>query len=290
MGAALDRNGLRPSRFQLVKGNFLVVASESGVYDVAPEEILDKGILGPADMILVDTSIGKFYRTAEIKEHYAKQHPYAEWLKTQQHSLQDLPAADVDEKLSANALKILWRRHGYTEDVIQDALIPMAKNGEEPVISMGYDAPLSVLSKKPQSLFTYFKQQFAQVTNPPIDAIREQLVIGTEMFLGADGDVTSDVPQNAKKIKLETPLLSSAAYEKLRHLNGKYGFKAAEVSLCYDNVVRTNRLEQALDDMFKEAESQIDNGANLLLLTDRGATRDKLIIPVLLAVSGLTII
>ncbi|MFT8549015.1 glutamate synthase large subunit [Liquorilactobacillus satsumensis] len=287
VGAALDRNGLRPSRFQLVKGNFLVVASESGVYDVAPEEILDKGILGPADMILVDTSIGKFYRTAEIKEHYAKQHPYAEWLKTQQHSLQDLPAADVDEKLSANALKILWRRHGYTEDVIQDALIPMAKNGEEPVISMGYDAPLSVLSKKPQSLFTYFKQQFAQVTNPPIDAIREQLVIGTEMFLGADGDVTSDVPQNAKKIKLETPLLSSAAYEKLRHLNGKYGFKAAEVSLCYDNVVRTNRLEQALDDMFKEAESQIDNGANLLLLTDRGATRDKLIIPVLLAVSGL---
>ncbi|KRL04135.1 glutamate synthase large subunit [Liquorilactobacillus oeni] len=289
VGAALDRNGLRPSRYQLVKGNFLVVASETGVYDVAPGDILEKGILGPADMILVDTNMGKFYHTAEIKEHYAKKHPYATWLKSEQCLLNDLPAADVDENLSANALKILWRRHGYTQDVIQDALIPMAQNGEEPVISMGYDSPLSVLSKKPQSLFTYFKQQFAQVTNPPIDAIREQLVIGTEMFLGADGDITSDVAQNAKKIKLDSPLLSSAAYEKLRHLNGKgkYGFKAAEVSLCYENVPRTNRLEQALDDMFKEAESQIDNGANLLLLTDRGATRDKLIIPVLLAVSGL---
>jgi glutamate synthase (NADPH/NADH) large chain len=287
VGAALDRNGLRPSRYQLVKGNFLIVASESGVYDVAPADILDKGILGPADMILVDTSKGRFYRTAEIKEHYANLHPYGQWLKDEQLTLDDLPAADVDENLSANALKILWRRHGYTEDIIQDALIPMAKNGEEPVISMGYDSPLSVLSKKPQSLFTYFKQQFAQVTNPPIDAIREKLVIGTEMFLGADGDVTSDTAANAKKIKLESPLLTSSDYEKLRHLNGKYGFKAVEVSICYDNVQRTNRLEQALDDMFKEAETQIDNGANLIILTDRQATRDKLIIPVLLAVSGL---
>ncbi|KRM89336.1 glutamate synthase large subunit [Liquorilactobacillus vini] len=287
VGAALDRNGLRPSRYQLVKGNFLIVASESGVYDVNPADILDKGILGPADMILVDTSQGKFYRTAEIKEHYANLHPYGQWLKDEQLTLADLPEADVDENISANALKTLWRRHGYTEDVIQDALIPMAKTGEEPVISMGYDSPLSVLSQKPQSLFTYFKQQFAQVTNPPIDAIREKLVIGTEMFLGADGDITADTPINAKKIKLDSPLLTSSDYEKLRHLNGKYGFNAAEVSICYDNVLRTNRLEQALDDMFKAAENQIDNGANLIILTDREATRDKLIIPVLLAVSGL---
>lgn len=287
VGAALDRNGLRPSRYQLVKGNFLIVASESGVYDAAPADILDKGILGPADMILVDTKRGRFYRTAEIKEHFANQHPYEKWLKDEQLTLADLPEADVDENLSDNALKTLWRRHGYTEDIIQDALIPMAKNGEEPVISMGYDSPLSVLSQQPQSLFTYFKQQFAQVTNPPIDAIREKLVIGKEMFLGADGDITADAEKNAKKIKLESPLLTSAAYEKLRHLNDKFGFKAAEISLCYEHVLRTNRLEQALDDMFKAAENQIDQGANLIILTDRGATRDQLIIPVLLAVAGL---
>ena len=287
VGAMLDRNGLRPSRYNLIKGNFLIVASESGVYDVEPENIIEKGILGPADMILVDTSEGKFYRTEEIKAHYANQHPYEKWLEKQQLKLEDLSEADVDENISSNALRTLWRRHGYTEDVIRDAIIPMAQNGEEPVISMGYDSPLSVLSKKPQSLFTYFKQQFAQVTNPPIDAIREKLVIGTEMFLGSDGDITSDSPLNAKKIKVDSPILSSADYERLRHLNGKNGFKVAEVSMCYDKAQRPNRLEQALDDMFKDAETKIDSGANLIILTDRGATREKLIIPVLLAVSGL---
>ncbi|MFT8824508.1 MAG: glutamate synthase large subunit [Liquorilactobacillus mali] len=287
VGAALDRNGLRPSRYNLVKGNFLVVASESGVYDVAPEDIIEKGILGPADMILVDTSLGKFYKTAEIKEKYSSSQPYAKWLKDEQLTLDDLSEADVDENISESALRTLWRRHGYTEDVIRDALIPMAQKGEEPVISMGYDSPLAVLSKKPQSLFTYFKQQFAQVTNPPIDAIREKLVIGTEMFLGADGDITKDVPLNAKKIKLDSPILDLKSYEKLRHLNGKNGFKAAIISICYDTAPRPNRLEQALDNMFKEAELQIEQGANLLILSDRGATREQLIIPVLLAVSGL---
>ncbi|WP_057743287.1 glutamate synthase large subunit [Liquorilactobacillus capillatus] len=287
VGAMLDRNGLRPARYNLIKGNFLIVASESGVYDVEPADIIEKGILGPADMILVDTSKKKFYRTAEIKAHYARQHPYSKWLDEGQLTLTDLPTADVDENLSAKALQTLWRRHGYTEDIIRDAIIPMAQNGEEPVISMGYDSPLAVLSKKPQSLFTYFKQQFAQVTNPPIDAIREQLVIGTEMFLGSDGDITSDCPLNAKKIKLVSPILDSVSYERLRHLNGKNGFKTAVVSLCYDKAQRSNRLEQALDDMFKDAESEIDNGASLVILTDRGATQEQLIIPVLLAVSGL---
>ncbi|MCP0886480.1 glutamate synthase large subunit [Ligilactobacillus sp. WILCCON 0076] len=287
VGATLDRNGLRPSRYVLMKGNILVAASESGVYDVNPEDVLEKGILGPAEMLLVDTSKGKIYHNSELKEHYAKLHPYQRWLKEKQLTLANLPEADVVENLSEHALQILWRRHGYTEDIIRDAILPMAKNGSEPVLSMGFDSPLAVLSDKPQSLFTYFKQQFAQVTNPPIDAIREELVIGTEMFLGRDGEITKDTSINAKKIKLDSPILSSASYEKIRHLNGKNGFKSELVSMCYSNVNRPHRLEQALDDLFKDTEGKIDAGANIIILSDRGATSDDLIIPVLLAVSGL---
>ena len=159
VGAILDRNGLRPSRYSLVKGNFLITASESGVYDVAPEDIIEKGILGPGEMILVDTSKGRFYNTKEVKEYYSTQHPYGEWLENEQVKLNELPEADIVEHLSKHALKTLWRRHGYTEDIIRDSIIPMAQNGEVPVISMGFDSPLAVLSEKPQSLFTYFKQQ-----------------------------------------------------------------------------------------------------------------------------------
>lgn len=287
VGAILDRNGLRPSRYSLVKGNFLITASESGVYDVAPEDIIEKGILGPGEMILVDTSKGRFYNTKEVKEYYSTQHPYGEWLENEQVKLNELPEADIVEHLSKHALKTLWRRHGYTEDIIRDSIIPMAQNGEVPVISMGFDSPLAVLSEKPQSLFTYFKQQFAQVTNPPIDAIREKQMIGTEMYLGADGDICKDVPENAKKIKLDSPMLVNGEFERLRHLNGKDGFKTGEVSLCYSNVERPHRLQQALEDLFRDAESRVDAGCNVLIVTDRGATRDDLVIPVLLAVSGL---
>ncbi|MEK1336495.1 glutamate synthase large subunit [Limosilactobacillus fermentum] len=287
VGAFLDRNGLRPSRYVLDKDNVLVAASETGVYDVNPADVVEKGVLGPAEMLLVDTSEGRIYHNQELKQRYAHQHPYQEWLQEEQLTIDDLPEADVVEHLSEHALQTLWRRHGYTEDIIQDAIIPMATAGGEPVFSMGFDSPLAVLSEQPQSLFTYFKQQFAQVTNPPIDAIREDLVIGTEMYLGSDGDITQDVPANAKKIKLASPLLSSTDFEKIRHLTGKRGFKAAMVSLCYGNQPRPHRLEQALDDLFKDAEEQIDRGANIVILSDRGATSDDLIVPVLLAVAGL---
>ncbi|QEA53056.1 glutamate synthase large subunit [Loigolactobacillus coryniformis] len=286
VGAALDRNGLRPSRYLLTKDNLLVVASEAGTVDIAPEDIAEKGILGPADMILVDTAAGRFYHTAELKAHYAQQHPYSQWLHDNQLTLNSLPQADVTENLSPEALQTLWRRHGYTDDIIREAIVPMAKNGEEPIISMGFDSPLAVLSDKPQSLFTYFKQQFAQVTNPPIDAIREKLVIGTELFIGRDADVTTDTAANAKKIKLATPMLSSTDFERLRHLDMP-DFKSTEISLCYDKKARPNRLEQALDSFFQTAEAAVDTGTTLLILTDRGATEDKLIIPVLLAVAGL---
>ncbi|MCI1986925.1 MAG: glutamate synthase large subunit [Lactobacillus sp.] len=286
VGAALDRNGLRPSRYLLTKDNVMVVASESGVYDVAPEDLVDKGILGPAEMLLVDTTEGKVYHTAAIKQKYATAQPYQAWLDDNQLTLDQVPDVDVQETLTDDSLQTLWRRHGYTEDIIQDAIIPMATKGEEPIISMGFDSPLAVLSDKPQSLFTYFKQQFAQVTNPPIDAIREQLVIGTEVFIGPDADVAADVPANAKKVKLTSPMLTTPEFEKLRRLDTN-GFQAVELSVCYAKSDRQHRLQQALDDLFRAAETAVDAGKNLLILTDRDAGKSKLVMPILLAVSGL---
>ncbi len=286
VGAALDRNGLRPSRYLVTKDNIMVVASESGVYDVAPEDLIEKGILGPAEMVLVDTSEGKIYHTQDIKDKYATAHPYQQWLADNQLNLDRVPEADVQEALTPESLQTLWRRHGYTEDIIQDAIIPMATKGEEPIISMGFDSPLAVLSAKPQSLFTYFKQQFAQVTNPPIDAIREQLVIGTEVFIGPDANVAADDPVNARKVKLTSPMLTTSEFEKLRRLD-QDGFHTQELSICYAKSDRQHRLQQALDDLFRAAETAIDGGKNLLILTDRDAGKSKLVMPVLLAVSGL---
>ncbi len=287
VGAFLDRNGLRPSHYTIDKNNTIVAASESGVVDIAPEDVRLKGVLGPNDMILVDTAKGKFYQTDEIKEKYAESHPYAEWLKSEQLALNELPQPDVNATLSQRALETLWRRHGYTDDIIREAILPMAQKGEDPIISMGFDSPLAVLSEKPQSLFTYFKEEFAQVTNPPIDAIREEHVISTSVYLGKDADVTRAVPENARKLKLETPFLKTSEFAKLEHLNLP-GFKSATISLAYERgQERNDRLEKALGNIFKQAEDAIGDGATLLILTDRNATANTLLIPVLLAVGGL---
>ena len=168
VGAFLDRNGLRPSRYTLMKNNQLVVASESGVVDVDPGDIVEKGILAPAEMLLVDTSTGRISKTRDLKRACAEAHPYQQWLNANRLTLGELPDAKSDESMPIDSLKKLWLRNGYTHEVIQTALLPMAQNGGEPVIAMGFDSPLAVLSKKSQSLFTYFKQSFPQVTNPPI--------------------------------------------------------------------------------------------------------------------------
>ncbi|WP_407929210.1 glutamate synthase large subunit [Agrilactobacillus fermenti] len=287
VGAALDRNGLRPSRYLMTKSGLFVVASESGVVDIMPEDVVKKGILGPAEMILVDTNTGTFLDTQAIKAKYANQYPFEQWLKDNQIDLQQLPIATQLKPMSKTAVQTMWRRNGYTEDIIQDAIIPMATKGEEPIISMGFDSPLAVLSKRSQSLFTYFKQQFAQVTNPPIDAIREDYFIGTEMFLGQDKDITRNIPENARKIKLAEPILDDDQFAKLTHIT-KEDFKAATVSLGYaSQEPTTHSLEHALDDMFRQAEYEIDHGAALLILSDQGIDESQLVIPTLLATAGL---
>ncbi len=288
VGAALDRNGLRPSRYSLTKDNFLVVASEAGVVDLDPATIIEKGVLGPGSMILVDTQTGKFMRNEEIKEKYATEHPYRVWLQENLVTLDMLhPEIKEDTHLSPAELQTMWKMHGYTDEVIRTLIVPMAENGEEPVISMGFDSPLAILSEQPQSLFTYFKQQFAQVTNPPIDAIREKLVIGTEMFLGADGDFNQDFAGNCAKVKIDSPVLSEADFMKIKSLATE-AQKAQTISILYSKGAdRPNRLQKAMEEFCKQAEEYIDAGNTILILSDRGLTEGKLVIPILLAVAGL---
>ncbi|EHL99763.1 putative glutamate synthase [NADPH], large subunit [Lentilactobacillus parafarraginis F0439] len=286
VGAFLDRNGLRPSRFTLTKNNQLVVASESGVVDVDPSDIVDKGILAPAEMILVDTSTGRISKTDELKREFAEAHPYQQWLNANRLTLDKLPEVKPEATLSKDDLKKLWLRNGYTHEVIQTALIPMAKNGGEPIVAMGFDSPLAVLSKKPQSLFTYFKQSFAQVTNPPIDPLREKVVIGTFGFLGRDGDCTKDSADNCHKLKINSPILNDQEYAKILSLDLP-SLKVAKLSLAYDLTDTPDRLAHVLKDLFTQAENAIDDGASILVLSDRPVADNQMTIPVLLAVSGL---
>lgn len=288
VGAALDRNGLRPSRYSITKDGLVVVASESGVVDLEPATVIEKGVLGPANVFLVDTTTGKVLHNEEIKAHYAKQYPYKKWVKNQLLSL-DMLSAHPEEALSlseADLLK-LWKLNGYTDEIIRTLIIPMAQKGEEPVISMGFDSPLAVLSEKPQSLFTYFKQQFAQVTNPPIDAIREKLVIGTELFLGRDSDISQDIPENCRKLKVNSPVLSTEDFLKMKQMKRKYQ-QAVTQSILYDyQKEKRHNLRQAMENLCREAEAKIDQGATILILTDRDRQEGKMAIPILLAVSGL---
>ncbi|GAX07325.1 glutamate synthase large subunit [Secundilactobacillus silagincola] len=286
VGAFLDRNGLRPSRYTLTKDRVLVVASESGVVDVKPTDIVKKGILGPAQMILVDTSLGKIYQSDELKQTFANEHPYQQWLTANRISLKNLPEVKTETAISDTELKRLWLQNGYTHEVIETALIPMAENGGEPVVAMGFDSPLAVLSHKSENLFTYFKQAFAQVTNPPIDPLREKIVISTTLYLGRDADITTDTAANCHKVRIESPILSDQDYAKIEALDLP-DLKVAKLGLSYDLTDRPNRLFHALDDLFKRAENAIDQGASILILSDRSTQQHQLTIPVLLAVSGL---
>ncbi|KRK48431.1 NADPH-dependent glutamate synthase (large subunit) [Secundilactobacillus kimchicus JCM 15530] len=286
VGAYLDRNGLRPSRFTLTKDNLLVVASESGVVDIDPGDIQEKGILGPAEMLLVDTHEGRLYRSDELKAKYANQYPYEQWLAANLLPLEALPDVKPEPELSEAALQDLWLRNGYTQEVIETDLIPMAQDGHEPTVAMGFDSPLAVLSHHSQSLFTYFKQAFAQVTNPPIDPIREKDVISTALYLGRDDDVTQTTAKNCQKLRIRQPILSDLDYAKVLGLDLPT-LKVTKIPLAYDLTETPNRLMHALDHLFTRAENAINDGSTILVLSDRPVGQNQLSIPILLAVSGL---
>ena len=284
LGAVLDRNGLRPSRYYITDDGYLVLASEVGVLDFPPEKIVKKSRLRPGKMLLVDTVAGRLIEDDELKEGYAARYPYGEWLDQQLVNLSDLsiPNRKV-ESYDAETRARLYKAFGYTYEDIKNTILPMAKTGSEPTAAMGTDIPLAVLSEKHQPLFSYFKQLFAQVTNPPIDAIREKVVTDTTIYIGTDGNLLSETAENCRVLQVNNPILTSIDLMKIKNLDAP-GMKSATISLlCYKNTP----LDRALDRLFTTCDKAYHNGANILILSDRGVDESHIAIPSLLAVSAL---
>lgn len=283
MGAVLDRNGLRPSRYYITNDGNLILSSEVGALPIEPSKIVKKERLRPGKMLLVDTVQGRLIDDDELKEYYASKQPYGEWLDSNLVNLKDLkiPNAKVEEH-SKEARKRLQKAFGYTYEEVMTSILPMAKNGSESIAAMGTDSPLAVLSNEPQPLFNYFKQLFAQVTNPPIDAIREEIVTSTTVYIGEDGNILEEKPENCKVMKIHNPILTSTDVLKLKNMHIK-GFKVAVIPILY---YKNTRLSKAVKRLFIECDKAYNDGANILILSDRGVDENHLAIPSLLAVSA----
>ncbi|MCI8670102.1 MAG: glutamate synthase large subunit [Lachnospiraceae bacterium] len=284
MGAVLDRNGLRPSRYYITNDDTLVLSSEVGVLDMDPTEIVAKERLRPGKMLLVDTVKGRLIDDDELKERYASRQPYGEWLDSNLVKLKDLkiPNKKVEE-YSTEDRKRLQKAFGYTFEELKTSILPMAKNGSEPISAMGSDKPLAVLSNEAQPLFNYFKQLFAQVTNPPIDAIREEIVTSTTVYIGEDGNILEERPENCQVLKVSNPILTSTDMLKIKNMNVP-GFRVEVIPILY---YKNTSLEKAIEHLFVEADRAHRDGANILILSDRGVDENHVAIPSLLAVSAL---
>ena len=285
-GGMLDRNGLRPSRYTLTKQGWMVVASEVGVMDFDPCDVVAKGRLEPGKILLIDTQEGKIYYDGEVKEELAKAHPYGEWLKENRVELEMLKSGRKVE----NSLPELGRRlaaFGYGAEDIERTIIPMATTGQEPVAAMGNDTPLAVLSDRPQSLFNYFRQQFAQVTNPAIDPIREELVMSLTEYIGAVGtNILKPDARNCKMVRLPQPVLTNRELDLLCNIGYK-GFKTKKLSMRFVIEKGEEGLRKALEELCNEAERSVDEGVNYLILTDRETDTTHAAIPSLLATSAI---
>ena len=284
MGAVLDRNGLRPSRYYITDDDYLVLSSEVGVLDVDPMKIVKKDRLRPGKMLLVDTVAGRIIDDDELKEKYAGELPYGEWLDRNLVHLSELriPNVRVQEYTKEERQK-MQRAFGYTYESIKDTLLPMAKNGVEGTAAMGTDTPLAALSGNREPLFNYFKQRFAQVTNPPIDSIREEVVTSTTLYIGESGNVLETKPENCRVLKINNPILTNTDLLKIKNLK-KEGFKVEVIPITY---YKNTSLEKAVDRLYIEADRAFREGANILILSDRGVDENHVAIPSLLAVSAL---
>lgn len=283
MGAVLDRNGLRPSRYYITRDDYLILSSEVGALDIPAEDIVLKERLRPGKMLLVDTKAGKLIKDDDLKEMYATSQPYGEWLESNLVKLQDIriPNAKV-ERYKGKELTKLQKVYGYSYEDVTDYIKKLALTGNEGIVAMGNDGPLAVLSKKHPPLFNYFKQLFAQVTNPPIDAIREEIITSTSLFIGHDGNMLEDQPENCHLLKINHPILSNTDLLKIKKLK-KDGFKVAVVPITY---IKNTSLEKALDKLFVEVDKVYHEGANIVILSDRGVDDNHLPIPSLLAVAA----
>jgi glutamate synthase (ferredoxin) len=286
IGAVLDRNGLRPCRYYVTKDDLVIMASEVGVLDIEPERVAHKGRLQPGRIFLVDTKEGRIIADEEIKASLAKEHPYGQWLKDNLVTLEELPAGKEPAHPDHDTVTTRQFAFGYTQEDLNLIIAPMAKTAVEPIGSMGNDAPLAALSDKPKLLYNYFKQLFAQVTNPPIDSIREEIVTSTITTLGSEGNLLEPTPQSCRQIQLTSPVITNEELEKLRALD-RPGFKSITLPIVYDVAGGGPALEKALNELFKAADRAMADGANILILSDRGISADKAAIPALLAMSGL---
>ncbi|AKG33520.1 glutamate synthase large subunit [Paenibacillus durus] len=286
IGAILDRNGLRPSRYYVTKDDLIILSSEAGVLDIPPENVLYKDRLRPGRMLLVDTKEGRIISDEEVKAAIASEHPYREWLDEHLIGLSELPEAPELPNPKHDNVQQLQQAFGYTFEDLRKVLEPMASSGAEAVGSMGYDAPLAVLSDRPQRLYNYFKQMFAQVTNPPIDAIREELVTSTTTTIGPERNLLNPEPESCRQIALETPILSNEDFAKIRHVR-RTGFKSMTIPTLFPAELGAEGLRTALDRLNEAADRVIEKGHNILILSDRGVDRENAAIPALLAVSSL---
>ena len=284
MGAVLDRNGLRPSRYYITDDDQLILSSEVGVMDIAPEKIIVKERLRPGKMLLVDTVQGRVIGDEELKEMYADRQPYGEWLDSNLIELKNLKIPNqLVPTYKPEDLKRLQKAFGYSYEEVETSIKNMALNGGEGTAAMGIDIPLAVLSDKHQNLFNYFKQLFAQVTNPPIDAIREEVVTSTTVYIGADGNLLEEKAENCKMLKVNNPILTNVDLLKIKNMK-QDGFKIAEIPTIY---YKNSSLEKAMDYLFIEVDRAIRDGANILILSDRGVDEYHVAMPSLLALSGL---
>ena len=285
VGGMLDRNGLRPARYLITHDNFMVVASESGTIEIEPERIKEKGRLKPGKMLMVDTELGKVFYDSELKEGLAKAFPYRDWLKEN--------CVDIDDIVSGRTIKseienyhTLLHAFGYSKEDVERLIIPMANDSNEPTSSMGNDAALAVFSDKPQRLFNYFRQQFAQVTNPPIDPIREELVMSLTGYIGSiNQNLLEPATEICKMVKLKSPVLTNIQFDIIKNLRYK-GFYTISLPMLFDPSMGSDGLEKALEDLCVSVEKAVDDGKNYIILTDRGVNASHAPIPSLLAVSA----
>jgi len=285
IGATLDRNGLRPGRYVVTHDGLVVMASEAGVLDIPPEQVKRKGRLQPGKMFLVDTVEGRIVSDKEIKQKLSSQQPYGQWVKDNQITIDQLPEPTRMHNPDAETLLRRQRAFGYSDEDLRMILGPMAARGEEPIGSMGTDTPLACLSDKPQSLFNYFKQLFAQVTNPPIDPIREEMVMSLISYIGSERNILQEEPENCHMLKLAHPLLSNRELEKLRRVSNRDLLATTLPALFRANDGESG-LKRALDELCQRASLAVKAGYSLLILSDRGVDKDYAPIPCLLALAA----
>ena len=283
VGAVLDRNGLRPSRYYITDNGYMILASEVGAIDIDQTRVVKKDRLRPGKMLLVDTVQGRLISDEELKKRYATRQPYGEWLDSNLIDIKDLPVPNKGvPAMEKEQRSKLQKTYGYTYEQYKTMILPMALNGAEAVSAMGADSPLAVLSKKHQPLFNYFKQMFAQVTNPPIDAIREEIVTSTTVYVGEEGNILEETAENCKILKVSNPILTETDLLKIKSMK-KEGFKVEVIPITY---YKNTSLEKALDRLFLEVDRAHKDGGNIIILSDRDIDENHVPIPSLLAVSA----